>query len=194
MTPLKAALFFILFGFTTISCDHVSGKGNVSDKPSSATQDKNGYPASFPIEDRKRFEEIIKNVMSKTDYLTPSIHSEFWRLMRKMGIETKEQESQYKKIMTAGLVYRKQMWKDAMASLEEGKPYKSSERKQYEKGLAQISGNSQLEQNDRMIDDIAAHKPISLQGNQVVATKEIIEKALADVGPTIDRVEVLFTP
>lgn len=155
------------------------------------------YPSlKIDRDDEARVNEIIQQTMIDPNYLTPSVHKEFWRLLRK-GEPTDEEIREFREFVTSvGTTYQMYFWEDARASVMSGKPYRSPDRVAYEEYLLSIGAltHSEIERNDDILEKIAAGKPIDVQGQEVRLGIREIDITLENIEEVLGRVERLFTP
>ncbi len=147
-------------------------------------------------EEKARFREIMTAVIQSNENLTAEIHSEFWILLRKMGVREEGQIAQLKDVMTgASGKYQRYVWEDAQKSLREGRVFKSPEREAYEKYLQSIGMTEDRRiQNDEFIKKIANKIAIPIQGENVVMNEEMIKEILSNLASATARIDKLFTP
>ena len=70
--------------------------------------------------------------MRDPNFLKPSVHNEFWHLMKKTGASSNQVKA-LQEMMTGKLtIYYPLYWQDALTSLQKGRSYKSVQRQEYE--------------------------------------------------------------
>ncbi len=143
-----------------------------------------------------RFQQIITGVIQNPNYLTPSVHGEFWRILRKMGASPAEVKAVRERMTGMLTVYYPLFWQDALTSLRNRRPYKSPQRQQYEKKLLaqRLITRSMVNSNDAMMANIASGNPIVVQGKSIPLNQQAIEASLRNLQVTVARVDRLFTP
>lgn len=146
--------------------------------------------------DTARLKHIIQGVIRDPNFLTPSIHTEFWQILKKTGASSKQVRA-LQEAMTGKLsVYYPLYWQDALTSLRNGRPYKSAQRQDYENKMLRrgMISKKELKTNNSLIAQIAAGKPISRQGKKIVVNEKAIQASLGRVRETAKRIERLFSP
>lgn len=147
-------------------------------------------------QDVARFKQIITGVIQNPSYLTPAVHGEFWRILTKTGA-TPAQLNAVRESMTGLLtVYYPLFWQDALMSLRNRQPYKSPQRQQYENRLLaqRLITPDMIRTNDSLLANIAAGRPIVVQGKSMSVNEPAIQASLRSFQDTARRVDQLFTP
>ena len=95
--------------------------------------------------------------------------------------------------MAFSIDYQRRFYEDALLSIKKGHAFKSSGRSRFEEKLV-ASGlltKNQIAKDDSDMEKVAANKPISVQGVNVVFNEALIEEFLdnlAAVAESLDRV------
>lgn len=84
---------------------------------------------------KRRFQEIIKGVMGNPSFLTPSVRQEFHQILAKMGGSPEQIQDLREKMTGVLTAYQPLFWQDALIACQTGKPHKSRQREDYEKGM-----------------------------------------------------------
>lgn len=152
--------------------------------------------ARLSVDEELRVRDIIKGVLQDPDFITPEIHSEFWGYLNKDGVATDLFLAEQKELLT-GIILKQQkyFYEDAICAVTSGKPTKSVKREQYEKALLAkgIITESRVNQNEEIIRKIAEMQPISVDGNEIIMTEDILKTVLGSLDATSRRVDHLFT-
>jgi hypothetical protein len=148
------------------------------------------------IEDKKRFQEILLQVMQNPDGLNLPLRKEFWSIMEKSGEATPKSIEYLKDLMT-GITskYQRLFYEDAMLALNKGTPEKSIARENYEKHLLEIGAITdwRIKENERLIEKVAQQKPIPIGTQEIVLNEEMIKVVLSQLDVVARRIDTLYT-
>jgi hypothetical protein len=158
---------------------------------------------SVPVRDAQASEEAKKELRSlwrrgieDPDSL-PEVKARQWQLLKEHGRATPEFIEVARTSLSAQLCYQELFWEDAAVALQTGKPLKSPERERVEKELLkeESANEDEFAENDAMIADIAARRPVLLADDVMgVMTAELIEATIADAPRRRAALEELLTP
>jgi len=152
-------------------------------------------PSPLSANDSARIQEIMANVTGDPNFLTPSIRSEFWTLLRKGQFSQKEIEETRKINEVFATVYMKLLNEDALIALKTRCTYKSNEREEVEGLLlkSKVFNQWRVRENERLIEKIAAREPIQIGENKIVMDEARINRSLQDLATVSNRLTQLFT-
>jgi hypothetical protein len=127
----------------------------------------------------------------------PEVKARQWELLKEHGRATAEFVEVARASLSAQLRYQELFWEDAAVALRTGKPFKSPERERLEKELLkeEFANQDAFAENDAMIADIAAGKPVLIADDVMgVMTAELIEATIADAPRRRAALDELLTP
>jgi len=147
-------------------------------------------------QEQVRFKAIMLGVMTDPSYMTPQVRAEFWALLDKEKVSSRD-EQHLKNIVPLSNLYVRSFWRDALSSFKAGHPIKSAERKIYESRLTETvspkaAARRIIKDNETMI-KIAAHKPVVMKGSSIVLDQDIIQSVLDEVDAAFARLNKLCT-
>jgi hypothetical protein len=151
--------------------------------------------AEWSKKDARRVKEIIKKTMLQPDYLTPSIHAEFWRILGKGNFSSAD-IVHMRRTMTGVLTeYQPLFWNDAKISLKTGRPYKSDQRHNLETELLKnrIISKGRVGKNQALMNKIAKREPLSRNGVKFVVDTKVIDTTLGRLGSVAGAINRLFS-
>jgi len=154
--------------------------------------------------EKARVQEIVASTLSVPEFLTPSVHREFWQLADKAAgsntSSSKQMDSEMRAELDTSVAllsrYNKAYWEDARRALATGQPMKSVERKQTEKQLQAetLITEARIVDNDKNMEKIAQHLPVtSAIGATHVFQESEIDQILVGVQMAFKRLEKLYT-
>lgn len=149
--------------------------------------------------EQARFKEIVAGVTRDPDYLTPTVHGEFWQLVYKTGMSSTTAITRMRTSVTElGGTYWRLFYEDALIAVQRGKPVQSPEREKFEKDIVNRGVVSQgfISQNDLLMGKIASGQAISSAdgGPSVTLDEGSIRMILASLDDATKRLDKLFTP
>lgn len=147
-------------------------------------------------EARQELRRLWRRGLEDPDSL-PQVKPRHWQLLREHGRATPEFIEVARVSLSAQLRYQELFWEDAAVALQTGKPFKSPERERVEKELLkeEFANEDEFAENDAMIADIAAGKPVLLADDVIgVMTAELIEATIAAAPRRRAALEELLTP
>lgn len=155
----------------------------------------------YSSSEKVRMNEIAFLVANDPDYMTPEVHAEFWAILTKQGtIPTDELNNVWtslrKSVIELGVDYQRYFWEDALFALRKERAHKSVQREQLEKKMLKMNfiPEWRVQQNDKLIEQIAARTPVRVRGEQVIFTADKINGALGNIDAVAQRVDRLLTP
>jgi hypothetical protein len=160
-----------------------------------------GSVVASPLDDltsgeKERLRDILRLVGKPDVRITPVLRREFWGLMEKGGRLTPSDVATVKDLMFgAATVYMRLFYEDAIEAYKTRQPFKSLEREQYEKRLLKLGVMSEFRvaQNGRLMEQIAAHQPVSTAEGDVLMDSTSIRSILANLSVAGQRMNLLFT-
>jgi hypothetical protein len=178
-----ACVIGVAFGVLTSGSAFLKDIGLVSEKSASAAS------GDFP-----RIKEIVLGVMDYEDYLTPEIHREFWTLIDRNRMSESEIQTM-KDALTATNPYHKLFYTDLLASARTGKPVKTTERTEYENWMVtkNLITRASLDAYEAYFPKVAAGKPVTIRGEEIILTESIISNVLAQIDAKHARLQALYT-
>jgi len=163
-------------------------------------QDKETAPAKvkwkLSPQEQARFKAIILGVETDPSYMTPQVRAEFWALLDKEKVSSRD-EQHLKNTVPLQSLYVRSFWRDALSSFKAGHPIKSAERKIYESRLTETvspkTAAQRVVKDNEMITKIAAHKPVVVRGTTVLLDQDIIQSVLDEADAAFARLNKLYT-
>lgn len=146
--------------------------------------------------EKERFREIVKTVGKPDVTITSQLRHEFWALLDKTGKMSPQQVMRMRDLMFgAATVYMRYFYEDALEALKQHQPFKSSQREKYEKRLLKLGAMTKwrVKQNEDIIKQIAARKPIDTAQGKVQLDEATIRRILSGLEIAGQRIDLLFT-
>ena len=158
--------------------------------------------ASLNEYENRRFMEIIVLVAKDSTMPKPSTRMEFGELLNKMQLSNDQREG-LKNTLIASNIYMIHYWRDAMKSLELGRPYLSKSRLNLESEMLDkgLLNKERQAENNAILKKIASRMPIEIEAGlpeetekgMAVFDKELIGMSLSNAEASIERFNRLFS-